>query len=80
MDNDDHRVISILICTHVLMNLQLPESSICHYLLDKRIKAFSSRLHKLWIQVISKQFFAWKLKLHTGNLKYIRTLPDSFVL
>jgi len=73
MDGDDHRVISVFTCTHVLMNLQLPESRICHDLLDKRIKSFSSGLHKLWIQVVSKQFLAWKFKLHTGNLKYIDT-------
>jgi len=72
MDGDDLRVISVLICTHVLMNLQLPESSICHDLLDKRIKSFSSRLHKLWIQVVSEQFLAWKFKLHIGNLQYIK--------
>lgn len=53
------------------MSLQLSESSICHDLLDKRIKSFSSRLHKLWIQVVPKQFLAWKFKLHTGNLKHI---------
>jgi hypothetical protein len=53
------------------MNLQLPKLSICHDLLDERIKPFPSRLHKLWIQVISKQLLAWKFKLYTRNLEHI---------
>jgi hypothetical protein len=53
------------------MNLHLPESSICHDLLDKGIKALTSRLHKLGIQVVPEQFFAWKFKLHIGNLEHI---------
>jgi len=56
---------------YVIMNLQLSKPSICHDLLDKCIKPFPSRLHKLWIQVVSEQFLAWKFEVYTRNLEHI---------